>query len=210
MAALERGWIPKGSLNDVKVQNACAREDSGDFKCVVKKGQIDQVVHDAVAYALDVQNLTDTKDGQAVLNLSGSALHDAANTILGDFFDKYRHTGATCDFGGVAMLIESNLTLSDDDSIYYGDDEYFQVIVHEGPNWWIMALIGVGIALVAGLFGFILAMRYSPSFNRKVRQTTVFRPLTASKSHLVRSSLALPALEDYDELDSLVRKSDDF
>ena len=95
MEALERGWIPRGSLNDEKVQTACAREDSGDFKCVLKKGQIDKAVHDAVAYALNVQNLTETPEAKKILNLTGSELQDAGNTVLGDYFHKYRHQGAT-------------------------------------------------------------------------------------------------------------------
>ena len=205
--ALDRGWIPSGNLMDAKIQNACLREDSGDFKCVLKKGQIDKAVRDAVGYVLGVQNLTQTPEAKAVLNRTGSDLDAAAGPILSDFFDKNRHMGATCDFGGVAMLIESNLTLSDDDTVYYGDDEYF--FIHEGPNWWVLGLAAFGIAIAAGVGGFILAMRYNANFNTAIRNTALFRPLTGSKNKLIRSSLALPQMQ-YDEIEELIKKEDDF
>ena len=158
MEALERGWIPSGNLNDERITKACMREDSGQFKCVVKNGQIDKAVRSAMSYVLHAENLSNSTEAKSVLNLTGSALQSAADTILGDYFDKNRHNGATCDFGGVAMLIEENVTLSDEDVSYFGDDEFY--IVHEGPNWWVLGSLGVLIAVIAGCCGFVAAMRY--------------------------------------------------
>jgi len=204
MAALDRGWIPKGNLNDARIKNACQREDLGEFRCVLKHGQIDRAVHDAVAYILKVENLTETVEGQEILNLTGSALHSAAQQVLSEYFEKYRIEGATCDFGGVAMLIEENRTYTDDSLIT--DDEYFNYVVFRGPPVWTIAVGGVLVAVLAGILGFVLAMRVNPTFNRRVRSTALFRPLVQSKSNLIRSSLNLPMLENYDELDQLWRQ----
>ena len=108
------------------------------------------------------------------------------------------------------MLVESNITVTDDDSIYYGDDEYFQV-VHEGPKWWVLAIAGVLIALIAGGAGFVCAMRRNPDFNRTIRNTALFKPLTGSHSQLIRSSLALPQLsQNYDEIENMIKDEGDF
>lgn len=206
MAALERGWIPKGNLNDERIKNACHSEDLGQFKCVLKHGQLDRAVHDAVAYALNVQNLTQTPQAQKILNnMTGPPFQEAAEKVLADYFDKYRLQGATCDFGGVAMLIEENVTLSDQG---FEDDDYFSFTVFRGPPTWVLILGGILVAILSGLIGFVLAMRLSPSFNRRVRSTALFRPLTKSKNNLIRSSLNLPMMEDYGELERLVSVQD--
>lgn len=175
----------------------------GDFKCVLKKGNIDKAVLEAVGYTLLVQNLTDTPEGQKILSLSGSKLYAAANEEIGDFFEKYRHSGATCDFGGVAMLIEENRTLSDDDSVGLDDDEYFGYVVYRGPSPWILGLVGFFVASIGALIGFVLAMRYNPGFNRRVRSTALFQPLSQNK--LVRSTCNLPELnmQNYEEIKNI-------
>ena len=87
MAALDRGWIPKDNLRDPKLYDACHREDDGDYKCVIKKGQLDKNIINALAYIFEVKNMTSTKDAQDMMNLSGSDLYNAAQTVIGDFFD---------------------------------------------------------------------------------------------------------------------------
>jgi len=199
LTALERGWIPRGDLhNDPNIQSACAREDKGEFKCVLKKGQIDSAVLDAVGYVLNVQNLTDTERAQRVLNMTGDELTEEGGKVLSDYFQEYRHMGATCDFGGIAMLIEENRTLSDDD-IYLTDDEYFGYVIRERPAVWKLGLGGVSLGLVGALIGFVLAMRYSRKFNEKVRRSTFFKPITQSQNRLVRSSLHLGRLPNINE-----------
>ena len=202
LAALDRGWIPKGNLNDDMINQACHREDSGEFKCVLKKGQLDSNIQGALGYVFNVQNLTDP-ESKAMLKLKGPDLYDAASQVISDFFEKYRRTGVTCDFGGIAMLIEQNTTLLDEG---YDDDIYYTV-VHEGPEIWKLVIAGIAIAVVAGVAGFVAAMRYNPGFNRRVRSTALFMPLTRSHNSLIRSSLALPALGD--EYEELVKGEDD-
>ena len=66
-------------------------------------------------------------------------------------------------------------------------------------------------SVVAGMTGFVCAMRSNPDFNRTIRHTAAFRPLTGSRSQLIRSSLALPQLsQNYDEIENFVKKESDF
>jgi len=194
MAALDRGWIPRGNLNDQQVRTACAREDVGAFRCILKHGQIDKAILGALGYIYGSQNLTDTPEAQKVLSLTGSALQTAASEEIEEYFQKFRVQGVTCDFGGIAMLIEENRTLTDDDSIGLDDDEYF--VVYKGPPIWILVLVGVIVASLGAIAGFVVAMRYNPSFNRRVQSTALFKPL--SRSSLVRSSCKLD--DYYDEI----------
>lgn len=208
-AALERGWIPRGSFrNDPSISGACAREDDGDFLCVLKKGQIDSAIRDAVGYALDAQNITDPQS-KAILNMTGTDLRTKANEVIGDYFDKFKHSGATCDFGGVAQLTEQSHGSSDDDTVFLTDDEYYGVILQQGPKTWVLVVSGIAVALLGGLTGFVLAMRYNPGFNEKVRKSRLFMPLSNSKNSLLRSSLKLPTLDDYDEIQQGTDDSDE-
>lgn len=205
MAALDRGWIPRGSFrNNPHITNACSREDVGDFLCVIKKGQIDKAVRGAVKYVFSFKNITNDPESQKILNMTGPELHEKANEVLGDYFNQYKSAGATCDFGGVATLVEQEQTAADDDTIFLTDDEYYGVIVKEGPSTAVLVTCGVGIAIVAGLIGFVLAMRYNPGFNERVRKSSLFLPISSSKNSLIRSSLNLPMLEDYDEIQNLI------
>jgi hypothetical protein len=66
---------------------------------------------------------------------------------------------------------------------------------------WMLIAGGIAIALVAGMCGFVTAMRRNPRFNQRVRSTALFLPITKSHNTFLRSSLALPALgNEYDEL----------
>jgi len=208
-AALERGWIPRGAFkNDPRISEACAKEDDGDYLCVIKKGQLDSAIHGAVKYALKAQNITDPQS-TAILNMTGSELYTKANEVIGDYFQKYKHAGATCDFGGVAQLTQRDRGPTDDDTVFLTDDEYYGVIVQKGPKTWVLVVSGIAVAVVGALLGFILAMRYNPKFNERVRKSRLFLPISNSKSSLIRSSLNLPTLEDYDEIQQAINDTDD-
>jgi hypothetical protein len=206
LAALDRGWIPRGDLNDDRIKNACMREDEGAFKCVLKRGQIDRPVRDAVKFCLNSEGLQDSPQGVEILNKTGQDFQDAAATVITDCFENHRMEGVTCDFGGIAMLIELNRTLTDDDSLKMDDDEYFtRYIINEGPAKWMLAVGGIGVGLLGVVLGFVVAMRRSPSFNRRIRSTAFLQPLVRSQNSLIRSSLALPDLgRDYEEIRGLV------
>lgn len=132
-AALDRGWIPKGNLHDSKIYDACRREDDNDFKCVLKRGQLDTNIRGAMTFIFNTNNTFDAPESQTLLNLTGSNLEAAAQGVIGEFFEQNRLNGVTCDFGGIAMLVERNRTITDDDSLNYNDDSYFRV-VNKGPS----------------------------------------------------------------------------
>jgi hypothetical protein len=169
-----------------------------DYKCVLKRGQIDSTIRNAVKSILSQQNLMDTPEGQQILSMSPSDLEEAAGPIITDFFEKNRHSGVTCDFGGIAMLVEQNRTITNQDPLAFQDDQYVQYI-RVGPKLWMLIMGGIGIAALAGVAGFVFAMRHSPSFNRRVRSNPMFMPITKSSNALLRSSLALPELQ-YEEI----------
>ena len=198
MAALDRGWIPRGNLDDERVNDACLHEDDADYQCVLKKNQIDKAILGAVRYILKTQNLTNTTEGEKLLSLKGTQLQEAANKEIKSYFEENRRKGATCDFGGVAMLIEENRTLSDDDAIGLTDDEYYGYVVYKGPPIWILVAAGTLVAVISAVLGFVLAMRYNKGFNRRVRSTAIFKPLSSSK--LVRSACNLDDLVQYEEI----------
>jgi len=173
MLALERGWIPKGNLNDERIMNSCHREDAGAFVCMANRDAPEDSVRGGMAYALEEEG----KSSKYLDKLHGDDLYDEADTIYAEFWNAHRGQGATCDFGGAATLQEENKTRTED---YYTDDYYNVMEIHTFPVWKIV-LLGITGLLVGGLAGFTLAMKMSPKFNRAVRSSVMLRPVTSSK-----------------------------
>jgi hypothetical protein len=97
-------------------------------------------------------------------------------------------------------LLEANITVADDDSTGFSDDEYFTTkIVNAGPSRLILVTGAVSTAILGALLGFVIAMRNSKGFNRRVRSNSLFIPLAKSRNSLIRSSLRLDDL-DYEEI----------
>ena len=103
-------------------------------------------------------------------------------------------------------MLEENTTLADDDSSGFSDDEYFTTkIINAGPPLWVLVAGAFLTAVVGAMLGFVIAMRTNKGFNRRVRSTTLFKPLAKSTNKLIRSSLALDDLgyeeiADYDQI----------
>jgi len=191
MLALDRGWIPRGNLQDERFRSACDKEDQGMFKCYVNPDAPDRAIRNGVVYALNSTG----QDSSYVYNLSASDLKKEANKVLGQYWQDHHSEGATCDFGGIAFLVEQNRTITDDDTFVADDDEY--IIYYERSGVKLATLLGI-IALVAffsGLFGFVIAMRVNRGFNHTVQQSKYFKPLRDSKNSLIRSSLRLDDLD---------------
>jgi hypothetical protein len=144
------------------------------------------------------------------LSKRGDALMDVASELVPEFFEQNRGMGATCDFGGIAMLVEFERNITDDDSLGWTDDEYFPeiVTVYRGPNTFVLVLIIIVASILGSIAGFLIAMRTSKKFNRRVRESVMFKPLAGSKNSLVRKSFALPELDNYDELAYLIESED--
>lgn len=201
MLALDRGWIPRGNLQDKKFLTACDQEDQGEFKCYVNPDAPDKAIRNGVKYALGAEG----KDSSYVDNLSGKELRKEANKVLSDFWQARHSEGVTCDFGGIAFLEEFNRTITDDDTYMPDDDEY---IIYEKSGVQLATLIGIIfiVSFFSGLFGFVIAMRVNRRFNKSVQQSKYFKPLSNSKNSLIRSSLRLDELDGgYTEIPSTHR-----
>ena len=73
-------------------------------------------------------------------------------------------------------------------------------MLYRGPSWWLVTLyILLGIA-AGGFVGFTLAMRFSKRFNKRVRESVLFKKSGLHKSSVMRKSLALPPLEELEHL----------
>ena len=200
LLALELGYIPKGDLNAEKIWRACDKEDSSEIKCIVNRKSPEKNVKDALAYIYNVENKTQT-ERDIVKNMTGPELYTTASSAFARFFEKARHEGATCDSGGAGQLVEvDRLNRTIDDS--YDDDEYFVSYSEEQPVVWNIVLVVASTTFALTIAVFIAAMRISQSFNKTVRNASFFRPITRSRSHLLRSTLNLPDSEGYEEIPS--------
>jgi hypothetical protein len=192
MLALERGWIPKGNLNDAKVMEACQNEDSGAFKCILKKNIPDEPIRNAVHYINDQTNITENRK---VEGMTGDDLRAGAEVLIDDYFQAHKGDGVTCDFGGIGLLVEENRTITDDDHLGWDDDEYY-VYIYTGPQWWLITIYIVVGTLLGSAVGFMMAMHFSSQFNKRVRESKFFKDSSLAKNPLIRKSLALPRLSD--------------
>jgi hypothetical protein len=193
MLALDRGWIPRGNLNDDRFVNACHKEDLGEFKCYVTRGAPEDTIRGVLKWVLETG---EGKSSAYLDSLSEDELRQEADEVLNEFWQENHLNGVTCDFGGVAFLVEQNRTITDDDTVM-DDDEYMIIERGLGP----LALAGVIVlcALVGGVVGFVVAMRASKGFNRRVRKSVLFQPL--NRSTMIRKSLKLDTInEDYEEI----------
>jgi hypothetical protein len=195
LLALERGWIPDGNFNDPKIQNSCRSEDEMAYKCIIKRDMTDASMLKAVHYILKQKNGTETEDESFAMDLTGKELHDAANNMIEQYFQEEKGSGVTCDFGGVAMLVEENRTVTDDDFVDW-DVAYFTGETNNGLNWWELGsivLFGIGIGTI---IGFVIGMRKNKGFHDFVAHTKFGRRVTRSKSAFLKNTLSLTDLGD--------------
>lgn len=215
MLALERGWIPKGNLNDDEIVNACHKEDNGLYLCIARRDQLDSNIKKGIAYILESVasegsaqiscnttislNQTTVVDNVTLANMTGDELYAAADCAYNFFWSRHRAEGVTCDFGGTATLVEVNFTSYDTD-----DGETVDEHVSKGNKGLthvevatLAGLIGVGIVLGA-FIGFAIAMRCSKSFNSRVSHSTLGK--TMKKNPLLRRSFGGFYSDDYMEI----------
>jgi len=201
LLALKRGWIPQGNFNDAIIQDACRSEDDMLYKCFLKHDIPDSAVIKAIEYILHQKNQTATALEKSVIDMKGEKLYDAANDLIVNYFEENRVAGVTCDFGGIAMLVEENKTVTDDDFVDW-DVAYFGKAEDNGLNWWqLILIITFGIILGSGL-GFIVGMRFNKKFNHLVQKTKIGKRMTLSDNTMLKNTLSLSNLNfDFDELD---------
>mmetsp|Transcript_657 Transcript_657/g.1335 ORF Transcript_657/g.1335 Transcript_657/m.1335 type:complete len:552 (+) Transcript_657:128-1783(+) len=192
LLALERGWIPQGNFHDLKIQDACRSEDEMAYKCILKRDMPDSSLLKAVKYVLRVKNETATADERSVVELKGNQLFDATNEMISEFFDENKVDGVTCDFGGVAMLVEEENFVVDDDFVdwdvaYFGKQD-------DGPSWWQLTfIISIGIVL-GSVIGFILGMHFNKGFNKYFQKTQIGRRVTQSGNQMLKKTLSITDL----------------
>lgn len=195
LGALERGWIPQGNFNnDPKIMDACRSEDNNEYVCQLKKDVPDDAILGAVGWILEQKNGTEFE--KSVMGMTGEELDEAGNQIIADFFAESRMSGVTCDFGGIAMLVEQDAGPVDDDFVDW-DVAYFGK-VNTGPNWWQLSLIIAFGVLFGSLGGFIIGMRYNKGFNQYVSKTKMGKRMTQSSSNLLKNTLSLTDLAGLD------------
>ena len=208
LLALERGWIPKGNFNDPKIQDACRSEDEMAYKCIVKHAMPDANLIKAIDYILGQKNETATYFEKSVVNMEGKELDDAANDMITQYFEENKLAGVTCDFGGVAMLVEENRTITDDDFVDW-DVAYFGGVTNVGPSWWeLTSIISVGI-IIGSALGFIIGMRFNKGFNHYFQNTKIGRRMTESNNTMLKKTLSITDLGDAIDFDGLGFEDDD-
>ena len=183
MAALKKGWIPSGNLNDDIITNACHKEDNGLYKCVAKRDQLESNIKTGI-------NLVIKRDGSKILskngivinsgvvgNMTGEALYDLADRAYDEYWSKHRVEGITCDFGGTGELIEVNITLtSDDDDI--DEDSYSP---DQQMNLLLIILFATFGVIFGGILGFCAAIRSNRKFKQSFSQSTMGKSFSRNK-----------------------------
>jgi len=197
MQAVERGWISNAdNLSNDHINTACKREDSGEgYNCVSRrKGVARESLFNGVFWS-KAQN-TGLGWGELapplkLLNMT--ELEDEGDIQFNRYWKRERSKGATCDFGGAAMLTVAATT----------DDEFTDdwvedvIIVKQGVSASSTLLISLLCIVVGGMFGFVSAMKRSAKFNVAVRKTKVLRSVrnsavfTSSRSLLGSETMPL-------------------
>ena len=106
------------NLNVEDVSKACIKEDTGQYKCICKRGMLDKSVRHGCRYVLLAEhnhtdkniNITDFPYLTYLSNLTGEDLAKEADKLFTRFWSENHLIGITCDFGGVAQLMELNYT----------------------------------------------------------------------------------------------------
>jgi len=195
LLALEKGWIPQGNFNAPEIQNACRSEDEMAYICQVKHDMSDQSLVNAVEYILEQKNGTETDYEISVKAMKGDELNDAANDMIAEFFDQNKLAGVTCDFGGVAMLVEQNRTVTDDDFVDWDVAYFGNNVQASGPTWLqLTAIISVGIIL-GSVLGFLIGMRYNKGFNHNFQKTWIGRKIRQSSNVGLKKTLSITELD---------------
>ncbi|KAF1327794.1 putative exo-1,3-beta-glucanase, partial [Globisporangium splendens] len=103
LALARQGAFPKNvSAYDEKdgVYSACEKEDKGEFLCAAKRGVKPFQLENGLAYACNAPGV-DCKD----LDKRFPTLEERCDWAFNEFWHLNLETGATCDFGGAAHLI---------------------------------------------------------------------------------------------------------
>jgi len=186
MAALKKGWIPNGNLNDEAITNACQKEDNGLYKCVAKRDQLASNIRSGIDYVIKVDGLTingTVVNTTFVANMTGKALYDLADQAYDEYWTKHRVEGVTCDFGGTGTLMEVNFTAAnkngEGNSTAHNNKNKID-FNQEVDMLIVIAFVTLGI-IFGGTLGFCMAMRNNRKFNQRVATSRLGKSLSRNK-----------------------------
>lgn len=170
MEAVDRGWIPVA--NDKSISKACQKEESDSgYKCVLKSTQIDRRMMDAVRWIFESEHRTGTPEAQRILALSGEKLRKATEQEVYQYYVQHHKEGGTCDFGGIAMLVDDSFnTLESTGTIWDRCSAFANNDAHQ--SWFFASLTMAGVALLAFWAGSQWALRNSRKKSRRFLSTT--------------------------------------
>jgi len=201
MEAVNRGWIPAGSFATHEVTTACRKEDAGSFFCRLSPYAQMSEIKGAVSYCLGVEN----KDQAWLGNVTDDELQKEAPSLINDCWKKNRLNGMSCDFGGIASLVENEYDQDDefdDDADYEDYDVQKRDTIFYLKYSFLPFLLGIIIAAVS----FVLGMRKNRKFNVAVRQMSMFESIRNHQTFTARGSMlestAMPMLFEGDDDDN--------
>jgi hypothetical protein len=95
-------------------------------------------------------------------------------------------------------------------SLFFGSVpwDFHPELLYRGPPWWLIAVYIIVATLAGSAFGFIMAMRISKKFNKKVRESVWFNKLPVSHVPAIRKSLRLPPTDELSSLFSHISEED--
>lgn len=181
--AVGKGWIPSGSFATPEVTTACKREDAGSFYCQLKPYADRKTIEGAMAYCSSVDGTT----VPGLEDLSDAKLRSTGQAIINNFWKAHHLNGATCDFGGIAMLV-ALLDQSDDEF-----DDSVEDQTYPPPKDAAFYLTYFGVPFLLGnlvcLLAFIGFMKTNRRFNKAIRNTSMMGRYRNSRIFVGRGSI---------------------
>jgi glucan 1,3-beta-glucosidase len=154
LASVENGWFPDDIFHyGVEITEACTQEDAGNFQCIARSDVFERTLESGLQYACD--NCQSACDCTPLAN-SGMSLEDKCNKIFNEFWQAKRGQGATCDFGGAAVL-------------KYNDAPSSAIVVPEVESN--PAVIIVAVSCLSSLVGAALYQSRRRRLNENTRTT---------------------------------------
>uniref|UniRef100_K3X3M3 X8 domain-containing protein n=1 Tax=Globisporangium ultimum (strain ATCC 200006 / CBS 805.95 / DAOM BR144) TaxID=431595 RepID=K3X3M3_GLOUD len=147
LALIRQGAFPKNitSYSDKDgVFSACDKEDKGEFVCAAKRGVKAYELKNGLAFACNAPGM-DCKD----IKKRFLTLEEQCDWAFNEYWHLNRESGATCDFGGAAHLLnipDKDLPTPNETATHSSGDGV-DSLAH-GSSIGIIGLVGVGVVVV--------------------------------------------------------------
>jgi hypothetical protein len=181
MSALKRGWIPSGNLKEDAITRSCHKEDHGLYKCVARRGQLESNIRNGIDYVISADGSKALSTNGAIINttvvanMTGEALYELADRAFDEFWQKHRVQGSTCDFGGIAQLLEYNITttstsISNDTDMNGSDENGNNYTVDQETDDLIIVVFAMCVVICLGIIGCCTVTRANSDLKRHPKQ----------------------------------------